>query len=195
MKNNKGFPLLVIAIIVITALVVGVGAYFLRKNSNQIFQKTPENMVGGDKYEHCISSSGSSCPDFEDSTLGGFGAIIKSLKVLGPIKWELDVDIISNNPEWKWHGGVLPFVNKYQNIIPLVVDKNTKTYTVDCSGNANLVEVSSFISGIQSDLETHVYNYNYGVLLNDGTKAEEIWFKIDSNNIITMRKPICTEYR
>jgi len=109
---------------------------------------------------------------------------IKSVKSDGLNKWILEVDLISNNPNWVL-GVDLPFINQNTKIRDITINSNTKIY--ECNEGAKptiLVNNSSFINKLQNRITQAKNEFKNRVGgVEDIMDWATAYFDINGNNI------------
>jgi uncharacterized protein YxeA len=177
----------IIIIAIFAIVLVGVGAYILRrKNNDKVLEPVivetavTEKQTENNYSETTIVSGG------EDSTTEVFKnqpGTIKSITNQGDSQWLLSVDLLTRNTHWVPGGQSDFFLNQNTKVRNLFATKETKTY--ECNGvNADaLRNTSKFMSDIQA-----------GMIKRDeeakkfGTKAYDYtsYFDINGSNIIAI---------
>jgi hypothetical protein len=153
MKNNKGFAVMGILVVIFAILVIFCVAYYTGKDSKELTNIEQNQKLETENKIKVASENNT------DEVFNYQPGAIKSIKVIGNNKWNLEVDLLSFNPDFlpgaSGRDGEF-FINQNIKIRNLNVTVNTKTY--DCgAGHDNndttpdVVEgVSSFIANIQN---------------------------------------------
>lgn len=147
MKYNKGFAPLILAAIIVGALVIGGGAYYIGKSKGEDKKVGEKLNVENQEVDNKKVEKVSDNSNLEESSSEVFknqpGAI-KSIEYDGA---EFLVDLLTNNPNWIPGGSEEFFLNQNSKIRRLNV--NNATIVKNC---ATQYKDSSYASGFKSDL-------------------------------------------